>query len=594
VSASSEKRGAQSQGMVFGVIGAGAVLALLIVGAILAARVSGQDLAGHHTNLLRGVIMALLNPRNPSKAWGRPVGPVWRYWTVSVFVFVVPIGAALGAYRAWRNNPRNDPDNAVNAKGLATRREIVRAAGPKQLVARGAVLRPSLSEPTPSDLGACLGTGQGVKCYSSSEDSMIIVGPPRSGKGFNLVIPMILDAPGPVITTSTRPDSLGPTLARRAQKGPVAVFDPQGLAVGVPSALRWSPIRGCEQAQTAMIRANALCADVGKGVTESSYWQQQTTTVVRCLLHAAALDGRPPSDLYRWSLSAPSAQEAVEILTHDPRAAGGWGRAVDAIITAEQKMRDNVWSMVSTVFAPLADPHVLAAISPSPGEEFDPARFLRENGTLYLLATASGASTTTGLVSALVEDVVETARRIASASPGARLDPPLSLILDEAANYPLPSLASLMSEGGGTGITTTAVLQSPAQARDRWGTDVAQAIWDSAIAKVILGGSSDATFLRDVSHLIGEREYQEFSKSQQARGGRTINENTRRRDILDPAMLRSIRQGHALLLLRSAKPIMLDLRPWTARKDAAELRDHRTKVEELIRAGAAERWGTYA
>ena len=34
------------------------------------------------------------------------------------------------------------------------------------------------------------------------------------------------------------------------------------------------------------------------------------------------------------------------------------------------------------------------------------------------------------------------------------------MILDEAANYPLPSLPSLMSEGGGTGITTMVVLQS--------------------------------------------------------------------------------------------------------------------------------------
>ena len=52
---------------------------------------------------------------------------------------------------------------------------------------------------------------------------------------------------------------------------------------------------------------------------------------------------------------------------------------------------------------------------------------------------------------------------------------PLTLILDEAANYPLPSLGSLMSEGGGTSITTMVVLQSLAQARDRWGSETAGA-----------------------------------------------------------------------------------------------------------------------
>ncbi|MGH9073110.1 MAG: TraM recognition domain-containing protein [Acidimicrobiales bacterium] len=53
------------------------------------------------------------------------------------------------------------------------------------------------------------------------------------------------------------------------------------------------------------------------------------------------------------------------------------------------------------------------------------------------------------------------------------------MVLDEGTNYPLPSLPSLISEGGGSGITTLAVLQFLAQARDRWGREAAQAIWDS-------------------------------------------------------------------------------------------------------------------
>ncbi len=44
-----------------------------------------------------------------------------------------------------------------------------------------------------------------------------------------------------------------------------------------------------------------------------------------------------------------------------------------------------------------------------------------------------------------------------------------------------------MAEGGGTGITTMPVLQSMAQARDKWGEHAASAIWDASIVKVILG-----------------------------------------------------------------------------------------------------------
>jgi type IV secretory pathway TraG/TraD family ATPase VirD4 len=339
-----------------------------------------------------------------------------------------------------------------------------------------------------------------------------------------------------------------------------------------------------------MIRANALCADAGEGTESGSFWRQQTVTAVRCLLHAAALDDRPPADLYRWSLTPAGAKDAVDILVHAPGAALAWDKALDAIVSADQRQRDSVWAMVANTFAALADPQVLDAVSPNAGERFDPAEFLRAKGTLYLLGTASGASATAGLVAALVEDVVEVARRLAAGSPGARLDPPLGLILDEAANYPLPSLDALMSEGGGTGITTLAVLQSLAQARHRWGREQAQGIWDSAIVKIVLGGGSNADDLADIARLVGERTEREYSETSQAGGGTSVSASNRERAILDPSAIRSITPGHGLLLLRSARPVMLTLRPWTARRDAGRVRRERVAVEDVIRTAAAESW----
>ena len=125
-------------------------------------------------------------------------------------------------------------------------------------------------------------------------------------------------------------------------------------------------------------------------------------------------------------------------------------RTLDTIISAERRTRDSVWAMVANTFAPLADPAVRATVSPGTADGFDPEAFLRGEGALFLLGTASGAAATSGLLAALVEDVVEAARHLAATSTAARLDPPLALVLDEAANYPLPSLSSLMSEGGGT------------------------------------------------------------------------------------------------------------------------------------------------
>jgi type IV secretory pathway TraG/TraD family ATPase VirD4 len=570
---------------------------LIVVGVLWAAGAAAARLAGHrvpHGHPL-GELAAFGHFTNPSAGWDAPVGAAALYWTVTFAALAALAGVGWAGWWVFSRVKGQEDEDPARVDGLANRRQVATAAGPKVLLARAPTLRPSLSDPRPIDVGYCLGTSRGVSCWASVEDSMVILGPPRSGKGYNLVIPSILDAPGAVITTATRADNLTTTITARAKLGPVAVFDPQGLAAGVPSTLRWSPVRGCERPATAMIRAHALCADASGGTENGTFWRQQTVTAVRCLLHAAALGGRSPVDLYRWSLSAPAARDAVDILVGSgDRAAPAWEKALDAIISAEARQRDSIWAMVANAFAALGDPQVLTAVTPADGETFDPAAFLRARGTLYLLGTAAGASATASLVAALIEDVVEVARRMAGASTGARLDPPLGLILDEAANYPLPSLGALMSEGGGSGITTVAVLQSLAQARDKWGREMGQAIWDAAIAKVILGGGSNADDLADISRLIGERSVREYAETSQAGGGRSISESNRDRAILDPAAIRAITAGHGLLLLRSARPIMLSLRPWTSRTDATRLARQRAEIEAKLRAAAGQEWGNVA
>jgi type IV secretory pathway TraG/TraD family ATPase VirD4 len=186
-------------------------------------------------------------------------------------------------------------------------------------------------------------------------------------------------------------------------------------------------------------------------------------------------------------------------------------------------------------------------------------------------------------VAAFVEDVVEAARRLAAASARARLDPPLSLILDEAANYPLPSLPSLMSEGGGTGISTVVVLQSLAQARHVWGEHAASAIWDAAIAKIILGGGSNARDLDDLSRLIGQREQTSVSTSRGGDGRRTTSTSTTMVPILEPAKLRTLPFGTAILFMRAAPAIALRLHPWTTRRDARQLDGDRRATEAQAR-----------
>lgn len=589
---SADRMSEQTTNLALGVVVAGIVLyGVLWASGVLSALLSGHTVPSGHE---LAPVTAFGHGGDPSASWGSPVGPPVLYWGISVVLLGVLGVAGWWTWRTFstvngsRHGSRNlSTDDPSHLEGIASRHEVRMGAGAKALVAQASVLRPSLSKPAVTDVGWQVGTSWGIGCWMGVRDSMVLLGPPGSGKGFHLVIPAILDAPGAVLTTSTRPDNLAVSFAaRRRGARPVAVFDPQGLAAGAPGGLRWSPIAGCERPQSAMIRAAALTAGVGKGVSEGSFWATQATTVVRCLLHAAALAGCTSRQIYEWSLHAAAARDAVSILASDPRAAQSWDRALDAIVSADPRQRDSVWSMVANSLGALADPGVLDALSPEPGEGFDVADFLARKGTLYLLGTSSGAAACAGIVSALIEDVIDVARRQAAASPGARLDPPLSLVLDEAANYPLPSLGALMSEGGGSGIPTMVVLQSLAQARDRWGRDTAEAIWDSATLKVVLGGVSNAGDLADISRLLGERRVVEHNQSYQlGSAGRSISTSTHQTPILDPAAIRTLRFGKALLLLRSAKPIVLELSPWTKRRDASDLVASRTSMERAARAG---------
>ena len=534
-------------------------------------------------------IRVLLHPSDPGTALGAAnLNPV-VYWVVTGLMLAVIGTAGIFIWlrvRRFTSAVEADPRRMA---GVATRSDITQAASTKALLKRAASLRPSLESPKPQDVGYLLGRAKGAGVWASVEDSIMVIGPPRSGKGLHLVILAILDAPGAVVCTSTRPDNLTATMRARAKVGPVAIFDPQHLAEGLPSGMRWSPIRGCESPQTAMIRATGLAAGTGLssgGVDSGGFWEGKTRTALQALLHAAAIDQRTPAELFRWTLDPVAAADAVAILNAAPGAATGWAESLQAMIDSDPRTRDSIWQGVSLALGSLADPRVLDAVSPGPGEGFDPETFIRSKGTLFLLATGSGAGASAALVAALVEDLIETARRMAARSPGARLDPPLLLALDEIANLsPLPSLPTLMAEGGGSGITTMPVLQSLSQARDRWNEHQASAIWDAAIVKVILGGASGSRDLQDISNLIGERDETTDSVTLGDHGSRSNQRSIRRVPILPPDRIRRLPFGTGIVLLRSAPPIITDLHAWPSRPDARQLSADRAEIGNLLRHG---------
>jgi type IV secretion system protein VirD4 len=231
----------------------------LWVGGQAASVVTGNGWA--HGSPAAGVDAAAFYRDDPSSAWESPMPGAGAYWTVSIGTVIVMIACAAVAIAMVRVRGRDRRRVAAMATrpGMATAGEVRRAVGRKPLLAKATELRPTLgAKPRPTDLGWWWGTANGVEVFTSVRDSVVLLGPSGAGKGVYVVINRVLDAPGAVVVTSTRPDVLAVTLSARSKLGPVGVIATDGSVDGLPEMVRWSLIAGCQDGKVAAARAQVL------------------------------------------------------------------------------------------------------------------------------------------------------------------------------------------------------------------------------------------------------------------------------------------------------------------------------------------------
>jgi type IV secretion system protein VirD4 len=450
-------------------------------------------------------------------------------------------------------------------RGFASLRAMRDALGEAAPRRSAAVVRPSL-EGRPfatDDVAVGLGTSipHRTKLWGSLEDSYLLLGPPRSGKGTSFLAPAIVRYPGPSVVVSTRDDLFQLTALAATREAPVLLFDPTNLSRWPGPRVSWSPVRGCDNTLTAMIRARALVrsSGAGKNVTNGDFWAGTAETVLRCYLHAAALAGKDMRGVLRW-VAQQTNPEPAQILSASQSGAS-WAGELAGIAQGHEQTRSAIFASVGLALAPLADPRILmACCPPSPSDGFDERSFLGTKRTLHILGLASAHVSMAPIVSAMIESVVDVARREAAQTMGGRLDPPLGLFIDEARAAPIPSLGDLMADGGGSGITTFAVFQSLAQARERWGDDGADAIWDASTVRLLFPGLGNERDLERISRLLGDVD--ESTTSVTTGSQRSETQSTRRVPVLAVSDIRALAQWKPLVLYRGLPPVQTWLPGW--------------------------------
>lgn len=411
----------------------------------------------------------------------------------------------------------------------------------------------------------CIHLGRDVRSHklltAPAEDSVVVVGPSRSGKTSRFVAPNVMQWPGPAVVTSTRPDVLDTTA--EARPGPVCVYDPTNLLENDPRSVGFDPLQGCNDQRVARMRTLTLAntAEIGSGVSNAGFWRDTCAACLRVLFLAGALGGQTIADVRRW-IAGMDIRPAQAIFDQHPGAVPpDWRDELTRHMTSPEKTRIAICQQMLTALGALVDPEVMRISCPQTTgiPAFDAERFLAERGTVYILGTATEQAAIAPLISTFVENIVLHARRRAAALPGRRLSPPLGLFLDEAANIaPLPTLPGLLSDGGSVGISTLAIFQSLHQARARWGRDAAEAMIDAAAVTLILGGLRSPDDLAAWSRLLGEVDEQVRTVSRgSGGGGETLTPRTR--PMMTVAQIRTLTQFHALLLYRGKPPIRVVL-----------------------------------
>lgn len=445
-----------------------------------------------------------------------------------------------------------------------------------------------------------LGKLDGHNVYSQSEDSKLVIAPPREGKTNLLAAELILDAPGAVLGTTTKVDLVYATVVHRQRLGKVFVLDLENIS-GWPEKLRWNPVVGCEDFETALRRGQAwVGAKPVTGATNADFFNSRAAQILSRLLHVAAISGGSIREVARWAANLQGTELDNVLQDYQDKLEDGVAYDLRADITSQAgETLDSVRQTIAGILEPVATQRVRDFMTPPKGEEFNIEQFLMGQNTLYLVCDEEIGVDTSPIVSMFAAEVYNTARRL-SQEAGGRFWPAVRFVLDElATTAALPKMEKIMADSGGRGIEIWAFVQALSQLHHRWGKENGDTIYGAANVKYFLPGLNYDT-VKPISDLIGTYQKKRMSYTQQyggynsgwgGRSGGSSSSSTEEKPILEPRDITKLKSRHAIVQYRNLTPLELVLTPWWERKDAKQLYADWVKAYEI--AGKIPQFSTH-
>lgn len=560
----------------------GAVLGLaaaLMAGAATATGVAGGpwQMPAFDTWVTTSISL-LSHPTDPSTSLGSPwtealTGRAGLYWMVTTGIITGTTASVTVFGRVlWRHYGPVQPGHASRDD---LRRELSLEAARRTAEWTRPSLTPQQRRHAPlEDVAAPLHRGphRQVLC-TPFENPTGAFAPTQSGKSRTDLVHKALAAPGMLLCSTTKPDLLefaALARTRRSKPGPVLVFDTTGH-VTWPAQVHWSPVAGCGDFTTARRRAETLVEAAAVGMENTGgndkVFRERAKMVIQAYLLAAASAGRGVADLVRWAITKPPDQEPVELLRDH-----GFTELADNLrseIGMVAETSDAVWLSVRRVIEPWLDPHLRELCTPVIGREFDVESFIRDQGSLFLVAGEHHAAQVRPVLTALVEDLLTHQQELALSYPSRRLDPPATNDLDELYDAtPVPKLPEILADSAGRGVIIHWAAQSLAHLDSLYGETGRRQLLDNTTTLTLWGGIKDPKTLEWISTISAHhdrRRYQQQSDGLFGIGRSSVGTETV--PTYRPGAVRTLDRGRVLVIHRHLKPILARTVDVTQRRD---------------------------
>ncbi len=596
--------------------GAAAVAAGFVTagGAWLAAWLPGGSVGGGLADWLR-VTIRLARGESPSAAWGglaTGLPSTGAYWACTVAVGLAAVAVVTGAVVVWRRSTTpgrarfGQPlDARIAGRSDVTPLRVDGLVPPtgRMLLGRhagsGRVL--ATEDRERSALSGRAAARQG------SRGSVALIGPTGSGKTA-LAASAVATWDGPAVVVSVKRDLYDVTVAARADKGELAVFDP-AASTGLPSA-RWSPLQRVGTAGEALRTGRALAQAIPRnGVTGADYWAKHGESLLGSFMCVAGLsqlvvlegaDGAEPVNMQQiatWVSTVAMATDPVinallrRGLEDDqpPRVQLMARHAASAFIglsREDDRIRSSIYATARLAVEPWLEPSVAHSATTDPRQFYDlgdewaqSPRFINlewlmgggdgRSNTLYLAAPQTEFERLSPVLGGLLAELKDSIHTWDIA--GRKLSKPVLFLIDETGQLELGWLPGEVSTIAALGAFYVTCWQSLSQIQHRYAS-LADTVLGGHRSKVFFAGIDDAATLRYLHTVTGSEHVARRSWSADVwsgggRGRRSISESQQREELVPNHLVRTMVPGEAVLLHGTLPPIHLRaVRWWTERR----------------------------